>query len=104
MLARLPLIVELTPTLRPTNPTSGQNLNARRTSESPSGLTPLVSIYIYSTVTVCTQLNIYDVGPFGYNDRAFIHNQYRSGMQGYNRCLHIEPSRVEIVNKDGQLL
>jgi hypothetical protein len=53
-----------------------------------------------------TQLNIYDVGPFGYNDRAFIHNQGTGpGCKGTVDVYTLNPGRVvEIVTKDGQLL
>jgi hypothetical protein len=53
-----------------------------------------------------TQLNIYDVGPFGYNDRALIYNQgTRPGSTGTVDVYTLNPGRVvEIVAKDEQLL
>ena len=53
-----------------------------------------------------TQLDIYDVGPFGYQDRAFVHNQGTGpGCKGTVDVYTLNPGRVvEIVTKDGQLL
>jgi hypothetical protein len=53
-----------------------------------------------------TQLNIYDVGPFGYNDRALINNQGTGpGSKGTVDVYTLNPGRVaEIVAKDEQLL
>jgi len=54
-----------------------------------------------------TQLNIYDVGPFGYNDRELIGNQGTGpgSSTGTVDVYTLNPGRVvEIVTKDEQLL
>ncbi|KIM89196.1 hypothetical protein PILCRDRAFT_2464 [Piloderma croceum F 1598] len=53
-----------------------------------------------------TQLNIYNVSPFGYNDRELINNQGTSpGSKGTVNVYTLNPGRVvEIVTKGDQLL